>query len=260
MSDWSGGQVAERAFCVLAGNPGPMTLEGTNTWVLREPGGARSVVVDPGPRDEAHLEAVLAAAAPVAVVLLTHGHPDHAEGAKPFAGLAGCGVRALDPAHRLGAAGLQDGDVVAVDGLELRVVATPGHTADSLCFVLVAEAALLSGDTVLGHGTSVVAWPDGRLDDYLASLQRLQHLAHEAEVSRIWPGHGPPLDDAAAALDAYLAHRRERLTQVEAALAAGDRTAAEVVQRVYADVDPALWPAAQRSVQAQLAYLSARGA
>jgi glyoxylase-like metal-dependent hydrolase (beta-lactamase superfamily II) len=170
-------------------------------------------------------------------------------------------VRALDPAHRLGAdEGLHDGDAVAVDGLELRVVGTPGHTADSLSFVLPAEAALLSGDTVLGRGTSVVAWPDGRLDDYLTSLHRLVELAAQGVVSRVLPGHGPPLDDASRVLADYVSHRNERLAQVESALAAGDRTAAEVVERVYADVDPALWPAAQLSVEAQLAYLSARDA
>ena len=261
MSDWSGGQVTARARCVLATNPGPMTLDGTNTWVLREPGAARSVVVDPGPLAEAHLQAVLAAAAPVGVALLTHAHADHSEGARRFAELAGCGVRALDPAQRLGTdEGLRDGDAVAVDGLDLRVVGTPGHTADSLSFVMPAEAALLSGDTVLGRGTSVVAWPDGRLDDYLTSLQRLVRLAENGVVSRVLPGHGPPVDDASAVLAGYVRHRHERLAQVEAALAAGDRTAAEVVERVYADVDPALWPAAQLSVEAQLAYLSARGA
>jgi glyoxylase-like metal-dependent hydrolase (beta-lactamase superfamily II) len=227
--------------------------------VLREPGGRRSVVIDPGPLDEAHLQAVAEAAGPVGVVLLTHGHADHAEGARRFAGLAGCPVRALDPAHRLGAEGLRAGETVAVDGVELLVVATPGHTADSLSFVLAAETALLSGDTVLGRGTSVVAWPDGRLDDYLTSLQRLRELAERTEVSRVLPGHGPPLDDALPVLTWYLDHRRERLEQVKSALAAGDRTAAEVVRRVYADVDPALWPAAQRSVEAQLAYLSAPG-
>jgi glyoxylase-like metal-dependent hydrolase (beta-lactamase superfamily II) len=260
MSDWTGGQVTPRASCVLAGNPGPMTLDGTNTWVLREPGAPRCVVVDPGPGEEAHLQAVHEVAGDVAVVLLTHGHPDHAEGAGRFAELAGCPVRALDPAHRLGTEGLSDGEVVEVDGLELRVVGTPGHTADSLSFVLSADAALLSGDTVLGRGTSVVAYPDGSLDSYLQSLHRLRALAERAEVTQVLPGHGPPLEDALAFVEHYLQHRQQRLAQVEEALAAGARTAAEVVARVYADVDQALWPTAESSVRAQLAYLSRRGA
>jgi glyoxylase-like metal-dependent hydrolase (beta-lactamase superfamily II) len=256
---WAGGVVSERATCVLAPNPGIMTLDGTNTWVLAEPGARRAVVIDPGPLLDAHLRHVEAVATEadweICLVLLTHGHADHAEGAAAFAGRVKAPVRALDPALRLGAEGLIDGDVVEVDGLELRVVATPGHTSDSLSFVLPAEAAVLTGDTVLGRGTSVVAYPDGRLVDYLASLQRLLALAEAAEVSTVLPGHGPVLGDAQPVLDYYLAHRRERLDAVAAALRAGDRTAAEVVQRVYADVDPVLWPAAELSVRAQLDYL-----
>jgi glyoxylase-like metal-dependent hydrolase (beta-lactamase superfamily II) len=256
---WAGGDVSARATCVLAPNPGPMTLDGTNTWVLAEPGARRAVVIDPGPLHDEHLShigsVVAAADRDVGLILLTHGHADHAEGAAAFAARVGAPVRALDPALRLGAAGLVDGDVVAVDGLELRVMATPGHTADSLSFVLPAEAAVLTGDTVLGRGTSVVAHPDGRLADYLASLRRLQALAESAQVSTVLPGHGPVLEDALAVLDYYLAHRAERLDAVAAALQAGDRTAAEVVRRVYVDVDPVLWPAAELSVQAQLDYL-----
>ena len=117
--------------CVLAPNPGPMTLDGTNAWVLRSEPDARALVVDPGPLDRGHLAAVRDLAGDVAVVLLTHGHPDHSDGAPAFAEAAGCNVRALDPAHRLGDEGLGEGDVVEVDGLELCVVATPGHTSDS---------------------------------------------------------------------------------------------------------------------------------
>jgi glyoxylase-like metal-dependent hydrolase (beta-lactamase superfamily II) len=252
---WSGGAFGERARCVLAPNAGPMTLDGTNTWVLREPGGRRCVVVDPGPLDEGHLAAVSDAAGPVGVVLLTHRHLDHSEGARRFAESAGCGVRALDPEFRLGSEGLAHGDVVEVDGLEVRVVGTPGHSADSLSFVLPAESAVLTGDTVLGRGTTVVAHPDGELGAYLGSLRRLRDLAEAAEVTRVWPGHGPVIDDALAAIEGYLAHRAERLEQVREALAAGATSASEVVERVYADVDRVLWPAAQLSVRAQLEYL-----
>jgi glyoxylase-like metal-dependent hydrolase (beta-lactamase superfamily II) len=117
MGQWEGGPTSERGRCVLAPNPGIMTLDGTNTWVLREPGGRRSLVVDPGPLDPAHLDAVAAVAGEVAAVLLTHGHLDHSEAARAFAERMGCGVRALDPAHRYGAAGLVAGDVVEADGL-----------------------------------------------------------------------------------------------------------------------------------------------
>ncbi|MEZ5118040.1 MAG: MBL fold metallo-hydrolase [Candidatus Nanopelagicales bacterium] len=252
-----------RATCVLAPNPGPMTLDGTNTWVLVEPGSTRAVVVDPGPDDPEHLGAVLAAVdalgAQVYLTLLTHGHPDHAEGARTFAAMTGRPVRALDPAHRLGDEGLGEGDVVAVDGLEVRVLATPGHTDDCLTFVLPADAALLTGDTVLGRGTTVVAHPEGRLSDYLASLERLRSFSRESAAERVLPGHGPALRDPAGLLAAYLEHREQRLQQVRAAVAAGAETAPEVVAVVYADVPRALWPAAELSVRAQLDYLRDRG-
>ena len=260
---WQGGSFGERAQCVLAPNADIMTLDGTNTWVLREPGASRSVVVDPGPSILAHLDAVASVAGPVGVVLLTHGHLDHSEAAKEFAERMGCGVRALDPQQRYGAEGLSDGDVVEVDGLEVHVVGTPGHTSDSLSFVLPQERAVLTGDTVLGSGTTVVAHPDGKLGAYLDSLERLHALASAKEVTAVWPGHGPVIDDALGAIDFYLAHRRERLEQVREALrelgdTAGPDPARAVVERVYADVDPVLWGAAELSVRAQLEYLQSR--
>lgn len=246
--------VTPSAHVVLAPNPGPMTLEGTNTWVLRASAEPTCVVVDPGPLHERHLAAV-ASCGPVAVVLLTHGHADHSAGAARLAELTGAPVRALDPAHRLGAEGLGEGDVVAAAGVELRVLATPGHTADSLSFLLSGPdgtPAVLTGDTVLGRGSTVVAHPDGVLADYLDSLHRLRALG---EVG-VLPGHGPELPSAAVAAQRYLDHRLERLEQVRAAVAAGASTPQQVVEAVYADVDQVLWPAAKLSVRAQLAYLS----
>jgi glyoxylase-like metal-dependent hydrolase (beta-lactamase superfamily II) len=258
---WLGGPWGSTARCVLAPNPGPMTLDGTNTWVLASPGASMGVVVDPGPDDEGHLAAVLDAARQVDVrvglVLLTHSHPDHAAGARRFAELAHAPVRALDPAFRHGPEGLADGDVIELGELEIRVVGTPGHTSDSLSFLLASEGALLTGDTVLGRGTTVIAHPDGNLGDYLASLHRLADLAGTGSVSAVLPGHGPILDDPAEAIAGYLAHREQRLGQVEAAVAAGAETARAVVEQVYADVDPVLWPAAELSVRAQLDYLRA---
>lgn len=252
---WTGGEVGPWAQCVLAPNPGIMTLDGTNTWVLRAPGARRSVVVDPGPLDEGHLTRVLAAAAPVGQVLITHRHGDHTDGARRFAEQSGAPVRAVDPAHRTGAEGLSDGEVIEVDALRLQVVATPGHTGDSVSFLVTDAGALLSGDTVLGRGTTVVAHPDGELGPYLTSLRRLLALAQTGVVATIWPGHGPVVEEPAAVLAGYLAHREERLTQVRDAVASGATTARQVVERVYADVDPVLWGAAELSVQAQLAYL-----
>ncbi|MFD3532701.1 MBL fold metallo-hydrolase [Streptomyces sp. NPDC058664] len=257
------GPATARAVNVLAPNPSAMTLDGTNTWLLSEPGSDLAVVVDPGPLDETHLRRVVTTAEElgkrVALTLLTHGHPDHAEGAGRFAELTGTPVRALDPALRLGDEGLGAGDVVTVGGLELRVVPTPGHTSDSLSFHLPADRAVLTGDTILGRGTTMVAHPDGRLGDYLDSLRRLRSLTVDDGVHTVLPGHGPVLEDAQGAVEFYLAHRASRLAQVETAVESGHRTAAEVVAHVYADVDRSLWPAAELSVRAQLEYLRGRG-
>jgi glyoxylase-like metal-dependent hydrolase (beta-lactamase superfamily II) len=256
---WTGGQGSPNAFCVLAPNPGPMTLDGTNTWILHRPGESLAVVVDPGPDDEGHLtavrDAVEARSARVGVVLLTHGHADHSAGAARFARMCAAEVRALDPAHRLGSEGLGAGDRIRAGDLGVEVVGTPGHTADSLTFVLTDDAAVLTGDTVLGRGTSVVAHPDGRLRDYLDSLERLRRLA-DGGVRRVLPGHGPVLSDLSGVVDAYVVHRQERLTQVRAAFAEGHSTPAAVVAHVYADVPRLLWPAAELSVRAQLDYLA----
>ncbi len=245
------------ASVLLADNPSPMTLEGTNTWVLRAPGADVSVVVDPGPDDERHLALVATAAPDAAVVLLTHRHSDHAAGARRLAAHVGAPVRALDPALVLGAEGLHEGDVIDAAGAVIRVLTTPGHTSDSLCFTVDGPdggASVLTGDTVLGRGTTVIDHPDGRLGDYLDSLRRLAELPPGTAVL---PGHGPELPDAAAVAAEYLAHREQRLDQVRAALdvLGADATPRQVVERVYADVDRALWPVAEWSVRAQLAYL-----
>ncbi len=248
--------VTPLASVLLERNPSPMTLEGTNTWVLRAPGEERCVVVDPGEDDPEHLGAV-AAQGPVALVLLTHRHADHAGGARRFAELTGAPVRALDPSLVLGSEALGDGEVVAAAGVELRVVATPGHTSDSVSFLLDgpgAPTAVLTGDTVLGRGTTVIAHPDGRLGPYLESLRRLADLP---PATAVLPGHGPELPDAAQVAAAYLTHREQRLDQVRDALArlGPDASARAVVELVYADVDESLWPAAELSVRAQLDHL-----
>jgi glyoxylase-like metal-dependent hydrolase (beta-lactamase superfamily II) len=241
-------RVTGTASVVLAPNPGPMTLDGTNTWVLRAPDSQACVIVDPGPDDEEHLLAV-ASCGPVATILLTHGHPDHSDGARRLADLTRAPVRALDPAHRLGDEGLGEGDVIAAAGLEIRVAATPGHSADSLSFLL--PDAVLTGDTILGRGTTVVAHPDGVLADYLASLRRIRELGDVV----VLPGHGPELPSAGVVAAQYLAHREQRLEQVRAAVEGGATTAEQVVEIVYADVDRVLWPAATMSVRAQLEHL-----
>jgi glyoxylase-like metal-dependent hydrolase (beta-lactamase superfamily II) len=256
------GSGSARARCVLAPNPSPMTLDGTNTWVIAEPGAAAAVVVDPGPADEGHLRRVAALATAdgrrVHEILLTHGHHDHSEGARRLAELTGAPVRAADTRLSSAGDGLGPGDVVTGAGCDIEVVVTPGHSADSVSFLIPADGVLLTGDTVLGRGTTVIA-DDGRLSDYLGSLDRLRALAGTAHLTALLPGHGPVLPDPVGTLDYYIGHRRERLAEVTGALAAGDRTPAQIVARVYTDVDRKLWPFAEWSVRAQLDYLAERG-
>lgn len=257
---WTGGKVTDVATCVLAPNPSPMTLDGTNTWILAAPGSTDCLVVDPGPVLPAHLAAldkeIQRRELRVTSVLLTHGHEDHSEAARQFAQQHGCGVRALDPRFQLGSEGLVDGDVVSAGGLDVKVLTTPGHTSDSLCFFIPADGSLLTGDTVLGRGTTVVMHPDGRVGDYLSSLKRLNALT---DVSLVLPGHGPTVEDPAAILSYYLKHRYERLHEVSEALKfiPSDTTdvVMAVVEKVYADVPREVWPAAALSVAAQIEYL-----
>ncbi|NBE95044.1 MBL fold metallo-hydrolase [Nonomuraea sp. KC401] len=248
------GSRTDHAENLLAPNPSAMTLDGTNTWVIGV--GDEVVVVDPGPEDESHLQRVRhhLGERRVTEILLTHGHFDHSGGARRFARMVNAPVRALDPRHRLGDEGLADGDVVTVAGLEIHVYGTPGHSFDSLCFWLPADRAMLTGDTVLGRGTTIVA-RDGGLADYLRSLDRLRAAAESLEARALLPGHGPVLPDPIGALDGYIAHRRERLDQIRAAREQGARTARQIVKIVYADVDRSLWPVAEMSVLAQLDYL-----
>ncbi len=243
--------VTGTASVLLCDNPGTMTLDGTNTWVLRGPGSAEIVVVDPGPDDAAHLERV-AALGRVSLVLISHRHGDHTEGIDRLVDATGAVVRSVGSGFLRGLGGpLADGEVIDAAGLRITVLATPGHTSDSLCFVL--DDAVLTADTVLGRGTTVIDDEDGSLAAYLDSLRRLAGLGHR----RVLPGHGPDLADLSAAAEQYLAHRRQRLDQIRAALRTlgEDVTARQVVEHVYADVDTMLWDAAESSVRAQLAYL-----
>src|SRR3954447_25417827 len=233
-----------------APNPGPMTLDGTNTWVLRVPGEEHGIVIDPGPLDEGHL-ARIAGHGPFLFILVTHGHHDHVEGAARLSEmLGGTAVLAVDPLHAVGPDPLDRDEHLDVAGLEIQVLDTPGHTSDSVCFLAECggERAVLTGDTILGRGTTVVAWPDGDLGQYLTSLERLEGFRTVPAL----PGHGPALTDCAVAAGFYRAHRLARLEQVRAT---GRTDAREVVEIVYADVDPGLWPGAEASVRAQLAYL-----
>jgi glyoxylase-like metal-dependent hydrolase (beta-lactamase superfamily II) len=245
---------------IRAPNPGPMTLDGTNTWVIADQGEG-ALVVDPGPAIVDHIEAILALSVPrLVMIVLTHRHLDHSESALALAERAGCGVRAADPQFRLGPDGLDGGDLLRV--LTLEVIETPGHTSDSRSLLLSGPDGverLITGDIVLGRGTTVITYPDGDLAAYFQSLDLLERMVRSRNVAELLPGHGPIVTDPLRWLSFYRRHRHERLDQVRAALAAGDRTASEIVARVYADVDRSVWPAAEQSVRAQLDYLRQQG-
>jgi len=245
-------RVTDSASVLLADNPGLLTLEGTNTWVLSGPHSDEVVIVDPGPEDAEHVQRV-AEVGKVALVLLSHRHSDHTDGIDQLVELTGAPVRAAGSGFLRGLSGrpLSDGEIIDAAGVRIEVMATPGHTADSLSFVL--DDAVLTADTVLGRGTTVIDTEDGSLGNYLSSLRRLRGLGKRA----VLPGHGPDLPDLAAIADMYLAHREQRLEQVRDALRVlgEDATPRRIVEHVYTDVDCELWGAAEWSVQAQLDYL-----
>ncbi|GAB3000027.1 MBL fold metallo-hydrolase [Amycolatopsis acidiphila] len=240
-------QVSPVASVLLENNPSSMTLEGTNSWVLRAPGADECVIVDPGYHDLDHLPK-LAEAGRVALILLTHHHADHSEGGPWLAERVGAPVRAFDPALCGGVESFVDGETISAAGLELEVLHTPGHTEDSVCFRFGDH--VLTGDTILGRGTTVLA----DLGAYLRSLRRLLELP--AGLSGL-PGHGPELAELKTTAQEYLDHREQRLDQVRAALEVlgENATPRQIVEHVYADVDQALWAPAEHSVRAQLEYL-----
>ncbi len=254
---------------VLARNPSPFTFTGTGTYIV---GHGTVAIIDPGPADPDHLDAVAAAVAHerVSHLLITHTHMDHSPGAAPLKArvggvIAGCaplvlrdeGPRAdagFDPSYAPDRV-LADGEAVTGPGWTLRAVHTPGHTSNHLCFALEEEAALFSGDHVMGWSTTVVAPPDGDMADYMASLAKLMGRAD----TRYYPTHGAPVDEPQRLVKGMIAHRRQRETQILGLLDGGPRAIPAMVEQMYAAIDPRLWPAAGRSVLAHLIELEARG-
>ena len=253
----------QRARVVTASNPGALTLAGTNTWILFEPDADRCVVVDPGPDDAEHVDAVLAEVerlgSQVALVLVTHRHSDHTGAVDAFQQRTGAPVRAVDPAWCRGTVPLVDREVIEIDGLHVQVIATPGHTDDSVSFFLPRDGAIVTGDTILGEGSSLIAWPDGQLGPYLESLQRLRDVAAAGLSLTLLPGHGPLVLWGLDAINTLVAHRVKRLEQVTSVLDGGGRTVTEIVQAVYGLPGPALHDVVVAQVKAQLEYLAATG-
>jgi glyoxylase-like metal-dependent hydrolase (beta-lactamase superfamily II) len=230
---------------ILAPNPGPFTLSGTRTYLLGD-----SAVLDPGPAIESHIEAIRTAMPRLRTILITHRHADHAPAALPLKRMTG--ARIVAPA---GVLDETDGIIRGGETVEdLEVIATPGHTAEHVCF-LSKDGDLFTGDTILGEGTTAIFPPDGNMGQYMRSLQTLR----ARNPRRIYPAHGPTRDDAVALIDDYIAHRLQREQQIVNALAVGAHTIPEMRRRIYSDLDPRLEGAAAIQIAAHLIKLEEEG-
>jgi len=265
-------QVSPLIRRVVANNPGPFTFKGTGTYIV---GRGEVAVIDPGPDDPSHLAAILAAVAGERVthILITHHHSDHSPLAAPLkaatgATIYGCAVaghEAEDTGEVKMEAGhdhdfkpdvsLCGGGEVSGPGWTMEAIPTPGHTSNHLCYALKEENALFSGDHIMGWSTTVITPPDGDMTDYLESLQRIR----ERNFTTLWPTHGPPIREVTPFIDAYAEHRQERIDQILTALKAGPGRIKDLTPRLYADVDPRLWPAAARSMLAAIIHLARQG-
>ena len=250
---------------VIADNPGPFTFTGTGAYIV---GQGEVAVIDPGPDLPAHLDALLAAVKGERVtdILVTHTHADHSPLAAPLAAATGATVYGLPPPRTTADSGPLDeahqadfrpdrlvahGDRIAGPDWTLEAMPTPGHASNHVCYALLEENALFSGDHVMGWSTTVVSPPDGRMADYLTSLEAVA----ARNFTTLWPTHGPPITDVAPFLAAYRAHRLDREAQILDRLRAGDERIGDMVPVIYAEIDRRLWPAAAHSMLAHLIQL-----
>jgi glyoxylase-like metal-dependent hydrolase (beta-lactamase superfamily II) len=265
-------QVSPLIRRVIANNPGPFTYTGTGTYIV---GKGEVAVIDPGPDDPTHLEAILKAVAGerVTAIVITHHHSDHSPLAGPLkartgAPIYGCAVKAhvedeagaprMEAGHDLAFSpdvSLCEGGRVEGPDWTLEAIPTPGHTSNHLCYGLPQENACFTGDHIMGWSTTVITPPDGDMTDYLASLQVIRSRSFDV----LWPTHGPPIRNVAPFIDAYAEHRQERMDQILLALAQGPATIGELVPNLYRDVDPRLHPAAARSMLAAIIHLERGG-
>lgn len=255
---------------VLAPNPSPYTYTGTQTYLVGE--GDAVAVIDPGPADPVHIEAILAAVgeARIAAIMCTHTHRDHSPAAKPLAAetgapIVGCAPLVLDDSGPRADAAfdrdyapdrvMEDGEAMTRPGWTLRAVHTPGHTSNHLCFSLEESGALFTGDHVMGWSTSVIVPPDGNMGDYMKSLEKL----HERQDRVYYPAHGPAVEKPRQLVRGMIGHRRQRENQILRILGEAPHTAADFVPRMYKGLDPRLAGAAEMSVTAHLLDLERRG-
>jgi glyoxylase-like metal-dependent hydrolase (beta-lactamase superfamily II) len=263
-------QVSPLIRRVVANNPGPFTFKGTGTYIV---GHGEVAVIDPGPMDAEHLQALLKAVEgeSVIAILVTHDHSDHAPLAKSLAEATGAPIIGCAPhpdrqappqgveegLHRLYRPGHTpvEGEIIAGPGWTLRTLPTPGHTSNHLCFALEEENALFCGDHVMGWSTTVVIPPDGNMTDYYASLDKVRAGA----FSTLWPTHGPPITEPDPFIAAYIAHRRSREAQILGVLERGPAQIDVLVAELYIGLDPRLKRAAAASMLASLLHLVGTG-
>jgi glyoxylase-like metal-dependent hydrolase (beta-lactamase superfamily II) len=262
-------QVSPLIRRVICNNPGPFTFTGTGTYIV---GQGEVAVIDPGPDDAEHLQAILAATSGerVSHILTTHTHGDHSPLARPLARATGATIHGratpgaghawvrMDESDQTGFrpdVEAVDGERVAGPGWTLRAVATPGHASNHVCYALEEERALFTGDHIMGWSTTVIGPPDGDMSDYYASLDKVA----AGDFATLWPTHGAPVTEVAPFIAAYKAHRLDRERQILEALADGPARIAEMVPVIYAGVDPRLHLAAGSSMLAHLIHLERQG-
>ena len=241
---------------IVAPNPGMMTGPGTNTYLI---GIDEIIVVDPGPDDAEHLDAIAGCGGDrIRWIVCTHTHPDHSPGVAGLKARTGAEVRAFDERDDLKIdVAMADGDTIEATEFVLRALHTPGHASNHLCFLLEQERMVFSGDHVMDGSTVVIAPPDGDMAVYLQSLERLRGLRRKLKT--IAPGHGHLIEDPMARVEGYIAHRLEREAQVLAYLQGGPTTIDAIVASLYADVRDELHPVAAKTVWAHLRKLSDEG-
>lgn len=260
--------VTPSASVVLCPNPGYSSLEGTNSWVIRAPEDPRSIVIDPGPEDEGHLNVLHSKAEEVGLILLTHRHYDHADGAQRFRQLTNAPVRAMDPSYCAGAEEIHDGEIITIDGVtpQIEVVATPGHTRDSVSYFIWSGVphestleGIVSGDTIAGRHTTMISETDGDLGEYLNSLAILEERGKDIPLL---PGHGPDGQDVSSFARKYIERRELRLNQIREVWETRGRDVSmkNLIDAIYDDVDPVLRGAAEQSTHVAIRYLQAQEA
>ena len=243
--------IAMNIRAILAPNPGPFTLTGTQTYILGD-----SAVLDPGPLIESHILAIREAAPRLHTILITHRHGDHAPAATALKKISG--ARVIAPRDVLDDSVVDQrvhgGESLDIDGTRIDVIATPGHTNEHVCY-LTPDGDLFTGDTILGTGTTAIFPPDGHMGDYLRSLETLRAL----QPKRIYPAHGPIREDAVALIDEYIAHRLQRERQVLDAVGSGATSVPQLRAIIYPELDEQLHRAAEIQLTAHLIKLVEEG-